>query len=121
MHGASTESFTGPACDGEDALITITWRGVLHTTAFDDGRYHITGTLHGWFTWEQGGETYSGHFTQSFGENVNGRNHNNTFTLNGEGWGTDGRKVQVKDVAHVATNANGETVVEFEAFSVTCR
>lgn len=94
---------------------------MLHTTAFDDGRYHITGTLQGWSTWERDGEAYSGHFTQWFGENVNRRNHNNTFTLNGEGWGTDGRKAQVKDVAHMATNANGETVVEFEEFSVTCR
>ena len=108
-------------CGGETADITFSDNKlVIHTTEFADGRLHVTGTFRGSFSWVQDGVTYTGKFTGWFGENVNRNNVAATFTLSGQGKGSDGSKVSVKGLAHYSESANGK-ITEFERFSITCR
>ncbi|MBM3925745.1 MAG: hypothetical protein FJ320_07110 [SAR202 cluster bacterium] len=120
-HSPFSETFVDEVCNGEFAEITLEGKIVFHETVFDDGRYHLTGTIVADFTWTQSGVTYTGHVTQWFGENSNKKNFNGTFTVNGQGKGSDGSKVSVKGVAHFTVNANGEVTAAFERFSIECR
>lgn len=115
------ETFNDKVCDGDSAAITVSdGRFVFHITEFEDGRFHVTGTFRGDFSFTHDGVDYAGHYTGWFGENVNSRNFNGTFTLNGEGKGDDGSKVQVKGLAHFNVSASG-VENSFEDFTVTCR
>lgn len=116
------ETFVEVVCNGEMAAITVSdSKFVFHMTAFEDGRYHVTGTFLNTFTWTQSGVTYTGHVTGWFGENLNSKTFNATFTLSGQGKGSDGSKVAVKGLAHITVTPSGETTAEFEKFSITCR
>jgi hypothetical protein len=117
------ETFEDVVCEGEMAEITLSDAdAVFHITEFADGRYHVTGTFRQSFTWTtQDGVTYTGHVTGWFGENQNSKANNGTFTLAGQGKGSDGSKVSVKGLAHVTVNAGGDTVTEFDRFEITCR
>lgn len=109
-------------CDGETADITLSdSAGVFHVTSFADGRFHVTGTFRHNFSWVQNGVTYTGHVTGWFGENANSKNFTETFTLAGQGKGSDGSKVSVKALAHMTVNANGDVVAQFRDFSISCR
>ena len=116
------ETFVDVVCDGDLAEIALTEsKSVFHITEFADGRYHVTGTFRQTFTWVQDGVTYTGHVTGWFGENLNSKSFNGTFTLAGQGKGSDGSKVAVKGLAHFTVTPGGETTAEFDEFSITCR
>jgi hypothetical protein len=70
-----TETFTDVLPGVSDSAdITITYNSVFHITELDNGTYHVTGTLAGTFIAVADGVTYTGRFTQWFGENENSRN-----------------------------------------------
>ena len=111
-----TETFTDELpCVGE-AVITITYNAVFHTTENRNGS-HVTGTLTGKFEADPtaaGVPSYRGRFTQWFGENLNRRSQNATFTFSVTGRATDGSgRIRFHQVAHITTNKNG-TTVEFD-------
>lgn len=107
---------------GEDVLIDTEGKSVFHITEFDDGRYHVTGTGVGRFSFELStGEMFTGRFTFWFGENLTSEeDFNATFTFNATGKGDEGTHVMLREVAHV-TIVNGELVVEFDTLNSTCR
>jgi hypothetical protein len=106
----------------ELATITTVENGVFHITAaaLDANGdpippYHITGTFTGTFTADPQDPslpTFTGHFTNWFGENSNQKTFNSTFTFTIIGRG-GGSTVKFHETAHV-TFANGEVTVEFD-------
>ena len=128
-------------CSQADVVsrITITNNGVFHVTELANGTYHVTGTVTGTFLIEpviatlvEGPDdelvpvpedpppdlskpTYTGRFTQWFGENSNLNNENGTFTFRARGIGSDGSTIQLNAVAHFSVSATGvETSFETE-------
>ena len=115
----TTETFTEQLpCVGE-AVITITYNAVFHTTENKNGS-HVTGTLTGKFSADpvaEGIPNYVGRFTQWFGENLNKKTENATFTFSVTGRAVDrSGRIRFHQVAHITTNQNG-TVVEFDKMS----
>jgi hypothetical protein len=122
-----TETFTDVVpCREElgDYDITVTENGVFHVTAagIDEqteeliAPYHLTGTFTGTFVAvpsDGTGPTFSGRFTQWFGENSNLNSHNGTFTFSVRGRGSDGSVIHFNVVAHFGVSATGVTI-EFE-------
>jgi hypothetical protein len=122
-----TETFTDvvPCRESLGAYdITITQNGVFHVTAAGINEeteeliapYHVTGTFTGTFAAvpsDGTGPTFTGRFTQWFGENANLNSHNGTFTFSVRGRGSDGSVIRFNVVAHFSVSATGVTV-EFE-------
>lgn len=111
-----TETFTDVApCVGE-AVITITYNAVFHSTENANGE-HFTGTLTGKFEadpLEAGLPNYTGRFTQWFGSNVRADGSTETFTFSVTGKASDGSgRIRFHQVAHLTTNKKG-TIVEFD-------
>ncbi len=85
-----------PTCEGGGPLyeITTTDNRVFHTTTFDDGRIHVTGTFTGTFVAvpleDPSLPSYTGKFTSWFGFNDNGNAVNGTSTFTIHGKGSDG-------------------------------
>jgi hypothetical protein len=122
-------------CLGEEpapATITTVESGVFHVTAAgidDQGTpapdddtfippYHVTGTFTGTFTAvpdDPSLPTFTGHFTQWFGENVNRQNVAATFTFTIIGQGSDGSILKFHDTAHFSATPQGATL-EFDKF-----
>ena len=127
-------------CSQADVVsrITITNNAVFHVTELANGTYHATGTTTGTFLIEpviatlvEGSDpdsfvpvpedppldtskpSYTGHFTQAFGENSNLNNGNGTFTFRVRGIGSDGSTIQLNAVAHFSVSATG-VEVEFQ-------
>jgi opacity protein-like surface antigen len=120
-------------CLGEDpvpATITTTENGVFHVTAAgidDQGTpdpsddvfippYHVTGTFTGTFLAvpdDPSFPTFTGHFTQWFGENSNRANFAATFTFTVIGSGSDGSALKFHETAHFSVTPNGATL-EFD-------
>jgi hypothetical protein len=116
---------------GEElATITTTENGVFHVTAAgidDQGTpdpsddvfippYHVTGTFTGTFVAvpdDPSLPTFTGHFTQWFGENSNKKNFTATFTFTVIGRGSDGSTIKFHETAHITVTPNGATV-EFD-------
>ncbi len=129
----STETFRDviPCLDDEvPATITTTENGVFHVTAAgidDQGTpdpeddtfippYHVTGTFTGTFEAvpdDASFPTFTGHFTQWFGENVNASNVAATFTFTVIGRGSDGSVLRFHDTAHFSATPQGATL-EFD-------
>jgi hypothetical protein len=135
--GAGTETFTEHAhevtfidepktnpCTGEaGTLLAVARNFIFHVTTQADGNSWVTGTGNGEVTFtptEPGGVSYSGHFTQWFGESKNNKNEvghdTGTFALKG----TDGSTVHVHILDHFSTNAKGEVKVETQVKEVRC-
>ena len=112
------------------ARITTTENGVIHVTAagIDDRGtpdpeddtfippYHITGTFEGTFVanpLDPSFPTFTGHFTQWFGENSNTSNANGTFTFTVIGSAPDGSTIRFHETAHFLVTPNGATL-EFD-------
>jgi hypothetical protein len=103
--------------------ITAKERGVFHVTAAGiEGEdnfippYHVTGTVTGSFVAvpsDGTGPTFTGRFTQWFGENSNLKNGNGTFTFSVRGRSSDGSRILFHVVAHFSVSASG-VEVEFE-------
>lgn len=122
-----TETFTDVVPCREDLGdydITITSSGVFHVTAAGINEeteeliapYHLTGTFTGTFVAvpsDGTGPTFTGRFTQWFGENSNLNSHNGTFTFSVRGRGSDGSAIRFNVVAHFSVSATGVTL-EFE-------
>lgn len=121
IHETFSEVEADTIC-GEDVLIDTEGKSVFHITEFDDGRFHVTGTGVGRFSFElTTGEVFEGRFTFWFGENSTSEDDfNATFTFNATGKGDEGTHVMLREVAHV-TFVNGELVVEFDTLSSSCR
>ncbi len=115
---------------GVGATITTTENGVFHVTAAgidDQGTpdpeddvfippYHVTGTFTGTFEAvpdDSSLPTFTGHFTQWFGENSNTKNFAATFTFTVIGRGSDGSVLKFHETAHFSVSAQGATL-EFD-------
>jgi hypothetical protein len=117
-------------CLGGEGTITTTENGVFHVTAAgidDQGTpdpgddvfippYHVTGTFTG--TVEAVPDdpslpTFTGHFTQWFGENSNAKNFAATFTFTVILTGSDGSTIKFHETAHFSVSAQGATL-EFD-------
>jgi hypothetical protein len=101
-----TESFTETACVG-DADVTITYDFVSHLTGLDNGTYHLTGTTTGTITAVADDVTYTGHFTQRFGENGNSMNFEETVAFTLHLAGTDGSRITFTEVFHFTVTPTG--------------
>jgi hypothetical protein len=136
--GAGTETFTEHAhdvplfeftapnpCTGTLGTFSATAKNfVFHITTHEDGEFWLTGTATGSTTFtpaEEGGVSYTGHFTTWFGGALNEKNSvehdTTTFVLTG----SDGSHVVVHGNDHLSTNGNGEVTVEFEKMHASCR
>jgi hypothetical protein len=94
-------------------MATSTVSGVIHLTLLANGTYHITGTFRGTFEFVPDDPTlptYTGRFTQWFGENSNNQNFAATFTFTLHGTGTDGSKLKFHETAHFSVSATGVLV-----------
>lgn len=110
---------SGDVC-GLTGEVTTTVNSVFHITMLNNGTTHVTGTATGTFTFEaDNGVTYTGRFTQWFGENDNRSNSAATFTFTVRGVGTDGSTVGLHETAHVSVSATGH-VLEFDKVTATC-
>jgi hypothetical protein len=121
IHYAEQRTEMDVVCSGALVPIEVDVKGVVHTTEFDDGRFHFTFTETGTFSTVDAGVTYTGRFAVWAGENSNTKTFNGTFTFSARGKGDDGSRVLIQGVAHFSVNANGEVTSEFERFDVTCR
>lgn len=108
-------------CGGQFADVTYTDDGVIHSTARDDGTYHIAGTFKGVARWVQDGVDFAIRYSLHFSENSNDRSANGTFTLSGAGRGSDGTSMRVRVLGHFTLAATGELARSFDHFSVDCR
>ena len=104
------------------ATITVTENGVFHVTAAGIAGdqfippYHVTGTFTGTFEAvpeDSSFPTFTGHFTQWFGENFNTKNHVGTFTFTVIGRGSDGSRLRFHETAHFLVTPHG-VVLEFD-------
>jgi hypothetical protein len=120
IHTRFNETEHDVLCSGDRVPIHLRGKFVFHTTEFEDGRFHVTGTQVGRFTATDNGVTYNGHFTSWFGANGNSKSFTATFTLSATGTGDDGSKVHLHAVAHVTVNAKGDVTVRFERFRIRC-
>ena len=103
-----TESFTDVLpCVSDSADITITYNSIFHITELDNRSYHVSGTLTGTFTAVADGVTYTGRFTQWFGENENSRNSEGTTTFSVRGTSADGSRITFSEVFHYTITATG--------------
>src|SRR5688572_25500777 len=73
IHETFDDTVFDTLCSGAVVPIHVTGRAVFHITEFDDGRFHVTGTAVGRFTATDAGVTYTGRFTDWFGENSNSK------------------------------------------------
>jgi hypothetical protein len=101
-----TESFTETACVGP-ADVTITYNFASHVTVLDNGTYHLTGSSAGTVTAVAGDVTYTGHFTQRFGENGNLMNSEETVAFTLHLRGTDGSRITFTEVFHFMVTPTG--------------
>ena len=109
-------------CTGDPGNVTITYNGVIHTTATPNGGFHLTGTFTGDFVFvplDPALPTASGKVTQWFGDNFNQKNETHTLTFTVHGTTADGTDFQWHITAHISTNANGEVTVDF--FKINCK
>jgi hypothetical protein len=124
-HGVTLfEAIKPNPCTGEmGTIVAVAKNFKIHVTTQADGNSWATGTGNGAVTFtplEPGGVSYSGHFTQWFGESINNKNEvghgTATFVLTG----TDGSTVHLHMLGHFSTNAKGEVKVETEVKDVRC-
>lgn len=120
IHFTDEETFVvGPgeeACGvGVGSVISIDYKGVVHITEGPRGQFHITGTNVGDITIAvAGGKTYTGHFADWFGFNLNNRNEVGTFTSNNLLRAPDGSLLNVHFLDHFSLSASGEVNVFFQ-------
>jgi hypothetical protein len=120
-HAFFSDTIPVAACNGEVVELTAEGDWVLHTTAFDDGRFHFAGAGREDLSWTQNGVFYEARSTSRFSQNLNNATFNDTFAINGHGYGSDGSRVFVRGVIHITVNAVGDVVVSFGNVSVECQ
>lgn len=117
FHNA-TDSFATPnPCTGVPSTVTETYDGAFHATLLTSGQgagtFWATGTMTGDFLLTPDDATqpsYSGHFTEWFGDNDNLHNGTQTATLAVHGTGSDGSTLLFHEVAHLSVSASGITI-----------
>jgi hypothetical protein len=107
--------------------VTVNVRGVFHFTAagIDEednlvAPYHVTGTVTGSFVGvpsDGTGPTFTGRFTDRFGESEMITHSTGTMTFSVRGTGSDGSRISFHAVGHYTINALG---VEFGFEKVSC-
>ena len=110
-----TLPFEGPSAGGP-GMVTITYNSVFHVTQFEDGRYHLTGTQTGTFSFDPDDpalSTATGRFTTWFGENGNSSSFNATSTFSARGRTEEGEMLRFNVTTHI-TIVGSDVVVEFE-------
>lgn len=123
IHFTETDTFT--VAPGEEACgvgvgseITVDFKGVVHITEGPNGQFHITGTNVGDITVEvAGGQTYTGHFADWFGFNLNRQNEVGTFTSNNILRAADGSRLNVHFLGHFSISPDGDVT---EWFQLNC-
>lgn len=63
--------------------------------------------------WTQNGVVYQVRSTGRFSQNLTNATCNDTFAINGHGYGSDGSRVFVTGVIHITVNAQGDVSVSF--------
>ena len=94
-------------CTGDAGTVTITYNGVVHITELASGEFHITGTLTGTFVFvpnDPERPTFTGRFTNWFGENHNLNEAAATFTFSVRGTGSDGSRITFHAVSHITAD-----------------
>ena len=113
-----SENGTNP-CSGVDGTLTLVYNDIFHGTINKTGSW-FTGTLTGTFSFvpvDPSQPSYTGRFTNWFGDEDNLRNEVEHSTLNvHHGVGSDGSILRVHDNAQVTMNANGVITVSFDKF-----
>jgi hypothetical protein len=115
QHVTETIPFKGP-CGGGTGMVTINYNSVFHVTQFGDGRYHVTGTQTGKFSFDPTDPALpgsTGRFTTWFGENGNSETFNATSTFGVTGRNDDGERVRFNVTTHI-TVVGSDVIVEFE-------
>jgi hypothetical protein len=124
IHLSGTESMPDVnPCSGATGTRTTDFQVVFHSTALDNGTFHITGTLTGTISFvpnDPSQPTYTGHVAEQFAENENSRNFTHTETLNVVLQGSDGSRQDTHGLIHFTVNANGTLTSAIEILRVTC-
>jgi len=121
-----SDTFSEPSenpCTGDTGTLTVDFRGVIHTTAKDNGTFHITGTFTGTFTFtpdDPSAPSGTGPFASWFGENVNSKNFTATDTFNVVVHASDGSLVKEHALFHLTVNANGTVTSTIETDEIKC-
>ena len=104
-------------CGIGTAVVTITFNGVLHVTTLTSGRgtgtSWATGTMTGAMTIAPDNAalpTYSGQFTEWFGDNNNLQNGTEAFTGSLRLYGSDGSTLTVHGVEQATITPTGITI-----------
>jgi hypothetical protein len=106
----------GNPCTGADGTLTLTFNDVFHGTINKTGSW-FTGTVTGTLLFvplDSSQPTYTGHFTNWFGDENNHRNGVEHSTFNVNAWGSDGSHLLFHDNAQATMNANGVITVSFD-------
>ena len=108
---------------GGPGTLTIVFSGVIHTTALEDGTFHMTGTTTGTVTFvpdDPSQPSFTGHLTEWSGENVNARNSTTTVAHNIVLHGSDGSLGKQHILFHLTVNANGTVTSSIDTDELTC-
>ena len=100
-------------------LLTITINnGVFHITINKAGDVWDTGTIEGTFVFvTDTGVTYTGHFTQWFGDSLNNQNQVSHFTGSFVGTAADGSHLNLHFDFHISTSATPSGPANVVVFS----
>ncbi len=101
-------------CTNTPATVTLTYNAVFHGTINKNGSW-FTGTMTGGVNAvDANGVTYTGHFTNWFGDenNPNVDVEHSTFTVHVTG--SDGSSINFHDTSHASIRPDGTIVVEFD-------
>jgi hypothetical protein len=117
--GTATMPSRNP-CTGVHGTVTLHFNAVFHKTKIGPGLVHVTETTAGTFEFVpkiSKFSSYTGHFTQWDGFNMNTHNLNGTFTFHVNGMGSDGSHLVFHEVAHFSISPSG---VQMQFDKPTC-
>lgn len=123
FHGVTETMADVNPCTGDPVTVTLTYNGVLHSTADAQGGAHFTGTFAGTVEVvpvDPSLPTYTGHFAQWIGANSSSNSDGFWVTFNAKVFAPDGSMVSFNGVTQFHFS-NGVLHVEFEMVNVRCR
>ena len=104
-------------CNGDLGTLTLTYSDIFHGTMLANGTSWFTGTVTGTLVFVPNDPTrpsYTGHFTEWFGDENNLKNDVEPSTFNVNATGSDGSHLVYHENDQAATNANGVITVSFD-------
>lgn len=110
-------------CSGATGTLTIASSGVVHLTTLDNGTVHVTETITTTATFvpdDPDQPTYTGHYAEWDGFNINANNVTGTVTFNAVAHGSDGSLLKMHALYHLTVNANGTVTSTIETEQLTC-